>query len=556
MIHSALSQAWFMLREDEKAKQEANIAMRHVPDTFPLEYRTEIMASAAEMNKQWDVALPTYENLYRSNLERLDLGLKFASVQREAQKPSDDLETLKRLSKLGPPLGSDPRIPIEKARALIALSHFQGGIDAAESALSAANHKNFPVMQANANLQLCEAYKRTGKIEMAITSCDDAQQTFRSVKDYGSAAVALNGIGNWLMDRQRYKEAADAYGKVVDVQKTAHDPLDLAGALLNRANASIQLHDLDPAVSDLNSAIEISGSIRDTSDQAKALISLSEISRMRGNMEAALNQASEARALAHGISDVDDEATALSHVALAETETGHLAGALADNKSLLLMRTDPVQIAITLSYIGDVYFRMADFQSARTNYQKAQDLFAGNQQPDNVNQILLNLSPKLIWRSAISSPRKKMQHKCLQAVSGKADEDDSKADALAFLLRALVGQSKLPEAGARLKDLDESKYSDPDVGFDVALAKGAVLVAQGKSSDALGMLDKASSDALARGEQFTSLQLRLVAVQSMQKSGDSAGAAKSLSEIKASAQRLGFKLISDQAIDLARSLKL
>lgn len=555
MIHSALSQAWSMLRQDEKAKQEANLALSHLPDPFPLEYRTEIRASAAEMNKQWDLALPDYEDLSKSNPERLDLGLKFAFVQREAQQSDKELATLTLLSKLGPPLGKDPRISIEKARALIALSNFQGGIDAAESALAAANQKNFPVMQANANLQLCWAYLKVGKVDKASTSCDNAQQTFRSVKDFGSAAVALNGVANWLTETQRYKEARDAYDKVVAVQETAQDPLDLAGALLNRAKVSDLLEDLSPAETDLNRAIVVARSIQDTSDQARALDNLSVISQERGNMEAALKQATEARSLAHGISDKDAEATALSHIALAEAETGHLADALADNKSLLLMRTDPVQIAITSSYMGDIYFRLADFQSARANYQKAQDLFAQHQQPDNVNQILLDLAQIDLEERDFAAAEKKATQ-VLQAVSGKTDEDDSKADALASLLRALVGQSKLPEAGVRLKDLEQIKTSNGDVGFDVALAKGPVLIAQGKSAEALGILNKASSDALAKGEQFTALQLRLVAVQAMQKSGDNAGAAKTLSEIRASAQRFGFKLISNQANDLGHSLKL
>jgi tetratricopeptide (TPR) repeat protein len=556
MIHAALAQAWSMLREDAKAKDEANLARSLLPGDFPLEYGVLIQADAAEMNQQWDTALGFYTSLYKSSPERLDYGLKVASVQIKASQLGPALATLRGLADLPRPLGQDPRIHIEQSKALIAHADFRGGIQAADTARTMAKEKKLLVIQANADLQLCWAYQRAGEIDKASSACNEAQQTFRTFNDDVSAAVALNDIATWLTERddRYYDEAKHDYDEVIAIHENAHDQKDLAGALINRAKVSILQGHLTEAETDLKRARDIARSIPDdTDDEAIALINLANISRQRGQMEDVVKQASYARDLAHSVPDPDVEATALSALALAETETGDLSKALKDNESLLKMRTDPAQIATTLSRIGEIYLRIGDLPDARKSFQDALDRFASVQKPDDAAQALLDLSEVDLDAGHFASAEEKAR-RALQAFVEQNDQD-SQADALASLLRALVGQgaARFPEAEDRLKTLRSVKFADPEVGFDVALSEGTVLVATGNTKDALGILSTASSDAAALGLQFTALQLELAAVPAIEKSGDHAGARKALAHVRASARRLGFKLISTEAEDTALS---
>jgi tetratricopeptide (TPR) repeat protein len=260
--------------------------------------------------------------------------------------------------------------------------------------------------------------------------------------------------------------------------------------------------------------------------------------------------------IAHVIPNANLEDYALSALALAKSETGQLTEALNDFNALLKMRerSTPGK-ANTLQFLGGIYIRLGKFPEARQSYQEAHDLYAGNQQPDDATQALLNLAEVDLDEGSFSAAETKVRQVWL-AVSDKKDDPDSKADALASLLRALVGQgqSKLAEALERMKEFDKIKFTDHEVGYDVAFAQGIVLVMEGKAADALGIVEKASSDASDRGKKFTALQLKLVAAEAMDKSGDYTGARNALNQIKESAQHLGFTLISNQANALARSL--
>jgi hypothetical protein len=144
--------------------------------------------------------------------------------------------------------------------------------------------------------------------------------------------------------------------------------------------------------------------------------------------------------------------------------------------------------------------------------------------------------------------------------SGKNKDEDanSQADALALLIRAMVkqGPSRLPDAEDRLKTLTAITVTDLEVKSDVALGEGTVKVADGRAKDAIGPLDTAADTAVGLGQQFISLQLRLLAVEAREKAGDHTGAKNALTKLRDAARQLHFTLISDQAAALAHSAGL
>jgi tetratricopeptide (TPR) repeat protein len=558
LIHSALAQAWSKLRRDKEAREEANAAVA-AASQLPIEFNTGIQAAAAEMNKQWEKAVSLYQLLYKSYPERLDYGLDFASVQRRATKLPEAMATLNNLAKLPKPLGDDPRILIEKSRVLSDTSDYRGSVQAAEAAREAAKKKNFLLMQAYADFQLCYAYQQTGDVNAAQTSCIDAQQKFIASKDDVTANVVLNHIATWLTERQRYGEAIKDYDIVVSINDTAHDQKDLAGALINRARVFTYQNSFAPAVEDLNRAIKIAEAIDDKANEAIALIILASISQRHGDLPAVISQATQASELARAIPNPGIEAFALSALALAKSENGNLSGALQDCNALLKIRKNsPSGMATTFRRVGNIYFRMANFPAARKSYHDAIQIYGTLQQPANAAQTSLELA-EVDLSEAHSSAAEDKAAQALKTFDGQKgpDEDvDSKADVLAMLIRAIVkeGSLRLPEAQNRLNALKLMHLKDNQVISDVALAEGAVLLAAGNAKDALGVLSTAARDAVESGQQFNSLQLRLMTVQAMDKLGEHAEAKKALLDIKTSAQHLGFKLISNQADELARLL--
>jgi tetratricopeptide (TPR) repeat protein len=293
------------------------------------------------------------------------------------------------------------------------------------------------------------------------------------------------------------------------------------------------------------------------------LIILATISQGEGKLNDAVEKANEAREIAHKIPNIDLEAYALSALALAKSESGNLSGALEDCNSLLKMReNNPAARATTLRRMGTIYLRMGRFPEARKAYQDALQSYGPLQQPMNAAQTSLDLAEINFSEGDFSNAEAKAVEalKIFTPQSGKNKDEDanSQADALALLIRAMVkqGPSRLPDAEDRLKTLTAITVTDLEVKSDVALGEGTVKVADGRAKDAIGPLDTAADTAVGLGQQFISLQLRLLAVEAREKAGDHTGAKNALTKLRDAARQLHFTLISDQAAALAHSAGL
>jgi tetratricopeptide (TPR) repeat protein len=205
---------------------------------------------------------------------------------------------------------------------------------------------------------------------------------------------------------------------------------------------------------------------------------------------------------------------------------------------------------------------MGKFSEARKSYQDALESYGSLQQPMNAAQASLDLAEVDFSVGHFSAAEAKGVEalKIFAPQSGKSkDEDvDSQADALALLIRAMVkqGPSRLPDAEDRLKKLTAIAVTDLEVKSNVSLAVGTVMVADGRAKDAIGPLDTAADTAVGLGQQYISLQLRLLSVEARDKAGDHSGAKNALTKLREAARQLHFTLISDQASALAHSAGL
>ena len=189
-IHSALADAWSQLRRDPKAAAEAQIAATLAQQnsaSLPLEYVVLTSARAEEMNKQWKEAARDYATLW-NKYRRLSYGLRLAAVQTESGETNAALKTLGLLKALPAPMSGDPRIEMGYAKTYAAMSHSTEQIKAAAAALAEARNRGSRMMQADAQLQLCWAY-RNQDVDKASAACNDAYQLFDYIGDKVSAAV-------------------------------------------------------------------------------------------------------------------------------------------------------------------------------------------------------------------------------------------------------------------------------------------------------------------------------------------------------------------------------
>ena len=132
--HSALASAWIALGYDEKAKLEARRALDLSLNLSRQEHLL-IAGQYSEMQRDWNQAVATYQQLFALFPDDVDYGLRLANAQTSAGKGSDGLATLEKLRRLPPPASQDPQIDLAQAGAAESLGDFNQSLEASERAI-------------------------------------------------------------------------------------------------------------------------------------------------------------------------------------------------------------------------------------------------------------------------------------------------------------------------------------------------------------------------------------------------------------------------------------
>jgi serine/threonine protein kinase/tetratricopeptide (TPR) repeat protein len=547
-IHGALADAWTLLRHDPEAAQEADTAAKLAERaSLPQEYVVLTQARAAEMNKQWDSAIDSYKSLFRLFPRNLTYGLHLASAQIEGSKVTDAIATTDTLAKLPAPIGTDPRIEMTKAKAYGAINDNASELRAAQAGLEEAKKRNARMMQARAQLELCWAHRNLGHVEEAFAACNEAQNLFSAFGDNVSAAVALNDVATWLLDRGRYVEARQLYDRVIQVNQAAGDQKDLAGACVNAARVLDRMGNVDDAGDYIKRALAAAVPIGDKYDEALARILRGEILSKQGNPSSAEEELKRALALAREIKNQSTEATALSNLAQQQSETD-TNQALASYRDVLKLRQekgDRAAVAICLTNMGDVFFRRGNINEAEDNYKKAFQIDTELQDKGSIALDWVSLAEVDLEHSKL----REAQDKLSSAIKEFRVHQDNDSEELAssVLLRVLVAKKDLASAEAYVKRIQEIASKDPETEFNSRLSLAEYLKTVGKRDEAIQRVESLPAEAKSAGMNFLSLKARLALVQLQIGKVPAIRLRKETSSIQAEAKRAGFDLLVREA---------
>ena len=543
-IHWGLADAWSQLRHDKEAAQEAQKASTLAEGaSLPREYVVLAQARAAEASKQWEAAIENYKSLYALFPSHLNYGLSLASVQIDGSKATDALATLNKLAKLPPPMGSDPRIEMTKAKGYGSLNDYASELRAAQLALQEAKNRNARLMQARAHLALCWANRNLGHLEEAYSSCNEAQNLFSVFGDNVSAAVALNDVATWLSDRGRLAEAKQLYDRVIQVNRAAGARKDLAGACVNVAIVLNRMGKPDEAEDYIKQALDAALPIADKNDEALARILRGEVLAKQGHALEAEGEVQRALTLAREIGNRSTEATALLHLAeyQSETDTGRAISTYRVVLDLRRKKGDQPAIATCLMYLGNVFMRGGNLSAAQHDYSEALAIDSQLKDKSGVAFDLMALAEVDFERGDLHDAREKS----LQAIKQFHDNEDAdnEEEASSVLVRVLVAHKDIEEAAAHVQRIEQIASTDPETKFDGRLSLAEYLAAIGKREEAIQQVAPVPSEAKGAGMNFLSLQARLELVQLTNGRRPAIALRKELSAIQAEARRAGFGLL-------------
>jgi tetratricopeptide (TPR) repeat protein len=450
-IHSALADAWSQLRLDPQAAKEAQIAAdlaQNSSTALPLEYVVQTTARAAEMNKKWDDAASQYRTLW-NKYHRLNYGLRLASVLSDGGKldpcpwkdqqpcggPEAGLKVLDQLKSMPAPLGTDPRIQMGYARTYGAMTKAREQLAAAQAAFNEAKQRGSRTMQANAQLELCWAYRSQGNVDEASTPCNQAHELFMAIGDNVSGAVALNDLATLLSDKGRNAEALPVFDRVIAMNKAAGATRDYAGANVNAAMAAIMLGKTQDAQDYLDAALKAAQQVGDKYDEGRARIMRAEILAGANKLPEAEAEAKQALALAKDAQDEEMQSSALMKIAEYQEKTNPQS-ALKTYEEVLRMRrknNDQRGVATCLNNMGELSLEHGDLSGAEQRFQESLKLFTGLKMKNAAAQDLLSLAEVDFRRKNLSAAESKARE-ALKEFQGPERKDPESEQAAVSLL--------------------------------------------------------------------------------------------------------------------------
>jgi tetratricopeptide (TPR) repeat protein/TolB-like protein len=543
-IHSALADTWSLLKHDPEAAEEAKQAADLAGKTpLPFEDIVLARARAEEMTQDWDAAIKDYSLLF-PHYQQLNYGLQLAKVQAEGSKPKAALDTLRQLGGLRPPMNTDPRIEIARAKVFATTNDFANELQSAQLALGEAQARNEKLMQANAELELYWAHRNLGHVDEALAASNQAESIFSVFGDNVNAAVALNDVATWLSDRGRYAEAKEQYERVIEINRKAGAQKDLAGANVNMAALLVKMGKPQEAQNYIDTALQVSGSISDQEDEAQAHILRGVVLSSAGHLVEGEEEDRKALALADALGNAEIQATALSNLAESQSETDSVSALAAYQKVLKLRRAaaSPTAVATILLNMGEVQYHHGDLDAAEASYREAMQISAS--QKDLPGVVLGGMSLAQVDLERHRLPE--AEHQALDALEKLKEAPDPELESTAdsILLRVLVEEGKLQDAGGYADRIRKIGSQNPDTSFDNRMSLAEYLAATGHKADAVQQIRTLPLDEKQHGRNFEELEAELLLWNLQSDNHDSpASRTQALSSIRKRAERAGFKVL-------------
>ncbi|HWZ84795.1 MAG TPA: tetratricopeptide repeat protein [Thermoanaerobaculia bacterium] len=192
LAHSALGRAYAALGYEEKARLELQQAFQRSA-ALPAEERLGVESAYRAANKEWDKAIAICQELDRIAPGDLENGLRLANTELNASRAREALLVVRRLHRLPPPAGNDPRIDLLEWGILMS-SDPKAALAAAERGLAESRARREVLLEATALLDRSDALQALGKVDKKPV--EEALRIFTQAGDSGGEARAAHILGN------------------------------------------------------------------------------------------------------------------------------------------------------------------------------------------------------------------------------------------------------------------------------------------------------------------------------------------------------------------------
>ena len=290
---------------------------------------------------------------------------------------------------------------------------------------------------------------------------------------------ALQNIANaWYLQR-RFPEALAAYEQRLALERERQDDAGVAAALAGIATIRYSYAEYGEALKGYEEALALHEKTDDVAGIAFVSLSIGNIGYLQGDFPAAIAAYQRSLDLNRTMFNVDGESRALEGLGRVFMAQGDYAGALGAFDAVRTdkrMATARGRLAAVAQSIGDVHFRLANLDAARSSYEESRAHFEAVRDLPNAGRVLQAMAVTELVAARFD--RAEDLYKRSGTICTSADDGECAARAIAGLAFAQSAQDRFFEAAASYRKAIEAfsarglreEAARSEIGLSQALA--------------------------------------------------------------------------------------
>ncbi len=509
LAHSALAAAWRQLGYDQKAKQEAKRAF-DLSGRLSREERLRVEAQYYETSPEWLKASETYRSLWRFFPDNIEYALQLGSVEFYLNNPGEMLRIADRLRALPPPANADPRIDLLESTAAHLLSDYPRALRAASRAAREAESRKAPVLLASARLKEGNNTDFLGDPDKAREYYAEAARLYESVGDRGQAAYTLRLDAEILVRQGELQKAEEEFAKALAATRSIGFVRMTARVLLGYGNLERQRGNLPAARKMMEEALALTRQTEDKTILPNLLNGHGQVLSLQGENKMARSDFEESLRTVRASGNRAGVSEALTQIATLDAATGNLAAARAGlEESIALKRglRNSSSLAASLSQLTRVLKMQGDLAGARIAAEEQCSLRETLKEKGPLAACRVDLAELSIATAKPAEIRAALDK--ILAEPDKATYSAATLNKVARLWMAAGDAEKARQTIAAARKKIGSAADVPETAISLLITSARIDAAQGRTTQAIGMLKRAQSDAARFDYAPLALEARL-----------------------------------------------
>jgi tetratricopeptide (TPR) repeat protein/DNA-binding winged helix-turn-helix (wHTH) protein len=564
LSHAALSECWWSLGFDAKAREEGDKALG-LSANLSREDQLSVEARYRWSAHQWQRAVEVYKTLWEVFPDNLDYGVNLARVEAQAGLGKEALAIVEELEK-NPLSATDPRVDLAEASAADKVGDLHREERAAARAAEKGKQTGNRILTGRAMLTQGSALSALGENDQAVATLTQAKAIFSEVGDQQGVGRVLNNLSIIERHEGKLDEAEKDIVSALEIFQRAGSKQGAVMAFNNLSNVYWEQGKIAKAVAAQQESLRLSRELNDKLHESVSLGNIAGLLQLQGKLGEARQYYEQSLRLDQEMGDREGIGLVLGNMADLLTRQGDLTAARRFAQDA--QKADEESGVKTLE--GYALYQFAQVLEAEGDSAAAKDKFEQSARiRHEIQEVVTEGESRLaLGHLQIESQDAKAAEETARGAIGvfqKTKSTDNEALGHSLLAMALCQQGKFSEAQQSLRRSRNLLPNTVDVAVRLEVQSENAFVAGMSNSAAAGesansrevdraLKELASVEERARSLGYLGIELeaRLRHGELELRAGNAGSARVRLHSLESEARAKGFVSVANQAELLQR----